>query len=36
MNVYVTVNHHYNNNKELKGTGFKIDGGGSTDLMLLS
>lgn len=25
MNVYVTVNHHYNNNKELKGIAFKND-----------
>ena len=26
MNVYVTVNHHYNNNKELKGSALKDNG----------
>ena len=35
MNVYVSVNHHYNNNKELKGSAFKQDRK-STDLLTIS
>jgi hypothetical protein len=35
MNVYVSVNHHYNNNKELKGSAFKRDRK-STDLLTIS
>ena len=37
MNVYVSVNHHYNNNKELKGSAFKNNyDNGSTDMFLMS
>lgn len=35
MNVYVSVNHHYNNNKELKGSAFK-DRQQSTELFAIS
>ena len=35
MNVYLTVNHHYNNNKELKGSALK-EQIPSTDYFLMS
>lgn len=37
MNVYVSVNHHYNNNKELKGSAFKNNfDNSSTEVFLMS
>ena len=36
MNVYVSVNHHYNNNKELKGSAIKDRHHQSTELFAIS